>query len=87
MRYVASGMYVMNSTKNLKTIIGFKLNDRNLFPSQIPRRVLNSGLWECCKRLILPQYERQYITCKLDMELKRQLVVSGTACRKPKDRL
>ena len=44
-RYVASGMYVMNSTKNLK-IIGFKLNDGNLFPGQIPRRVFIPGRWE-----------------------------------------
>ena len=30
---------------------------------------------------------RQYILCKLDMELKLQLVVSGTPYHKPKDRL
>ena len=45
-RYVASGMYVMNSTKNLKTMLGFKLNDENLFPGQIPRRVFTAGRWE-----------------------------------------
>ena len=42
-RYVASGMYVINSTKKLKTVVGF---DGNLFPGQIPRRVFNSGRWE-----------------------------------------
>ena len=36
----------MNSTKNLKTKTGFKLNDGNLFPGQIPRRVVHSGRWE-----------------------------------------
>ena len=45
-RYLASGMYVMNSTRKLKTIIGFKLNDRNLFLGTSPRRVFNSGRWE-----------------------------------------
>ena len=45
-RYVASGMYVKNSTKKLKTIIGFKLNDGNLSPGQIPRRIFNSGRQE-----------------------------------------
>ena len=45
-RYVASGMYVVNSTKSLKTIPGFKVKDGNLFPGQIPRRVFSSGRWE-----------------------------------------
>ena len=43
-------MYVMNSTKNLKTIIGFKLNDGNLFPGPIPRCVFNSGPWEMLQK-------------------------------------
>ena len=33
-RWVASGMYVMSSTKKLKTVIGFKLNKRRKF---VPR--------------------------------------------------
>ena len=51
-RHVASGMYVMNLTKNQKQIIGFKLNDGNLFPGQIPRRVLIQAAGKCCKRLL-----------------------------------
>ena len=43
--YVASGMYVMNSTKDLKTIIGFKLNDGHLLPGQF-HAVFFSGRWE-----------------------------------------
>ena len=68
-------MYVMNSTKNLKTMLGFKLNDENLFPGQIPRRVFTAGRWEMLN---------DNTWCELDMELK---LVSGTAYRKPTDRL
>ena len=52
-RYVASGMYMTNSTKKLGKIIGFKLNDRNLFPGQIPRRVFLSGRWEMWQTNVL----------------------------------
>ena len=82
-RYVASGMSVMNSTKNLKTIVGFKLNDGNLFPGQILRRVFTSGRWEMWQTSCISSIRTTYIY-KLGMELK---LVSGTAYRKPKDRL
>ena len=42
--YVASRMYVMNSTKNIKTIIGFKLNDGNLFAGQFYAVFLTEAL-------------------------------------------
>ena len=46
--YVASGMYAILSTKNLKTVLvlGFKLNDGKLFAGQISRRVFSLGRWE-----------------------------------------
>ena len=85
-RYVASGMYVMNSTKNVKTIIGFKLNDGNVFPAQFHAVFLIQARGKCCKSLLQAQYETQYTTWKLNMELKLQLG-SGIAYRKPKARL
>ena len=51
-RYVASGVYVMNSTKNLKTTILFKLNDGNLFPAKFHAVFLIQAAGKCCKRLL-----------------------------------
>ena len=49
--YVTSGMYVMYSTKNLKTIlvIGFTLNDGNVSPAIFHAVLFIQAAGKCCK--------------------------------------
>ena len=88
MRYVASGVYVMNSTKNLKIIILFKLNDGNLFPGQIPRRVLNSGRWEMLQTSSIISIRKTIHNMQAEHGTEATVSSIGYCLyRKPKDRL
>ena len=88
MRYVASGVYVMNSTKNLKTIILFKLNDGNLFPGQIPRRVFNSGRWEMLQTSSIISIRKTIHNMQAEHGTEATVSSIGYCLyRKPKDRL